>query len=502
MDNKKSLYNVVYSILGQVVTIVIGLLIPRFLLLNYGSETNGFISSVTQIITYLSLLEAGVGTATVQALYKPVAQDDRKSISSILSATNISYRKTGVVYLALVILLSFIYPFVIKTSLNFLTIFLIILLNGLVGVISYFYQAKYKLLLQAEGKNYVTVNLTTVCNIFINVIRVLLMNLSVNIVVVQSVYLIFNLIQMLYFNQYIKNHYSWLDLKVDPNYDSISQKNAVLIYQISALIFEHTDVLLLSVLCDLKVVSLYSIYKAFYGMVETLIHNFSNGFVFRLGQAFNTQRKSFMLMYDAYETYYMGLIFAIYTTVYIWIIPFMRLYTNGINDINYIDETLSFLFILIYLLSTGRRTSANAINYAGRFKATQYRAIIEALINLIFTIIGIYFVGIYGALIGTIVALFYRTNDMIIYSNKHILKRNPLITYKRWLINLPIFFVAMLINSVCQFNVNSYGDLIMKAGVCFGLLLVVYTMWVSIFDFKVCKAILMYIKKEVKKFER
>ena len=498
MDNKKSLYNILYSILGQVATIVIGILIPRFLLLNYGSETNGFISSVTQIITYLSLLEAGVGTATVQALYKPVAEDNKKSISAILSATNLSYKKTGLVYLVLVVLLSVLYPFVIKTSLSYFTIFTIILLNGLVGVVSYFYQAKYKLLLQAEGKSYVTVNLTTVCNVSINIVRVILMNLSVNIIVVQSMYLVFNFFQMLFFNYYIKKYYSWLELNEKPDFESIAQKNAVLVYQITAMIFEHTDVLLLSILCDLKVVSLYSLYKAFYGMVETLIHNFSNGFVFRLGQAYNTQKKSFMRMYDAYETYYMGLIYAIYSTVYIWIIPFMKLYTEGISDINYIDEKLSFLFILIYLLSTGRRTSANAINYAGHFKATQLRSVAEAVINLIATLIGIYFFGIYGALFGTIVALFYRTNDMIIYSNKHILSRSPFITYKRWLINIPVFLLIIFLNEFYQFYVSSYFSLMLYAGICFLLLLLVYFVWVSIFDINTCKDVYSYIKNVIK----
>ena len=479
--------------------IIIGLVIPRFLLLNYGSETNGFLSSVTQIITYMSLLEAGVGTASLQALYKPVAEDNKKEISAILSATNHFYKRTGVIYLIVVIIISIIYPIVVSNTLGPVTIVSVILVNGLSGVIAYFFQGKYKILLQAEGKNYVIANLNTVTNVLVNVSRVILINMNVSIILVQSMYLVFNILQMLYFWYYMRKNYKWLNVKDKPNFEAISQKDAVLVYQISALIFEHTDVLILTLMCDLRVVSVYSLYKTLFGMVNTLLTNVSSGFVFRLGHAYNTGRSSFRLMYDAYETYYMSIVFSIHTVAYIFILPFLKLYTAGITDIEYIDSKLSLMFLIIGLLSCGRMTSANAINYAGKFKATQNRAVLESVINLAVTIVGTHFIGIYGALLGTIVALLYRTNDMIIYSAKHILKDSCFKTYKRWLCNVPVFAVIVVIWDKFSFEMNSYLSLLLIATIVSIIIFAIYLIVDSIMELQVCKVVIRYIVNIVKK---
>ena len=63
---KKGVLNVFYGIIGQLITIALGIVIPRLVLISYGSEVNGLLNSVTQIFAYFSLLEAGVGVASLQ----------------------------------------------------------------------------------------------------------------------------------------------------------------------------------------------------------------------------------------------------------------------------------------------------------------------------------------------------------------------------------------------------------------------------------------------------
>ena len=120
---KKSAYNILSSVLSQVFAIALGIIIPRLYLLSYGSEVNGLLNSVTQIYTYLALLEAGVGTATLQALYKPVARGDEQTISEIMAATNKFYKRTGTIYFLAVVVLSVGYPLVIKSDIPFTTVF-------------------------------------------------------------------------------------------------------------------------------------------------------------------------------------------------------------------------------------------------------------------------------------------------------------------------------------------------------------------------------------------
>ena len=92
MNAKRGFYNVFFGMLGQLISIALGIIIPRLVLVSLGSESNGLLSSVNQALVYLNLLEAGIGTATLQALYKPVAEFDIQNINHIMSATNRYYK--------------------------------------------------------------------------------------------------------------------------------------------------------------------------------------------------------------------------------------------------------------------------------------------------------------------------------------------------------------------------------------------------------------------------
>ena len=124
-NNTKIKRNLLSGVIYQVVLIVISFLLPRLYLENFGSEVNGVLSTIKQIFTYMCLLEAGVGLATTQALYKPVAENDYKNASEILSATNTYYLKTGIIYSAIVLLFAVIYSFFIPMSIDSSVVFVI-----------------------------------------------------------------------------------------------------------------------------------------------------------------------------------------------------------------------------------------------------------------------------------------------------------------------------------------------------------------------------------------
>lgn len=501
---KKSSYNIFSSVMGQVFTIILGIIIPRLYLVNFGSEINGLLNSVNQLYVYFGLLEAGVGTATLQALYKPVAEGDEHSISKIMAATDRFYRRTGIVYLAGVVAFSVIYPFVVRSDVPKITVFAVILLNGIPGVVGYFFQGKYTLLLQAEGKQYIITNLATISTLLINIVRIILVVAGFNIIVVQAAYLTVNLLRILCLMFYIRKHYNWVNLKAEPDVKAISQKSSVLVMQITDMIFRNTDVLILTFFCDLKLVSVYSMYTMIFSMISTFLDAFSQGFSFALGQIYNTDREKYIKLHDVYETYRMTLVFTLYCVAHILIIPFLRLYTAGVTDITYIDKYLPLLFVLTYLLSCGRANSASLINYAQHFKLTQSRCIAEAVINVVVSVVCVIKFGIYGVLFGTIVSLLYRANDMIIYANKKILHRSPLITYKRWLILFSVYVAVILFcNKFVNIETNSYITLFLYGVICLTVISIIFFAIISAFEpkqakeaFKIAKIYLKRIKSK------
>ena len=114
---KHILYNLITGLGTQVVSVLLAFLIPRLFLVNFGSEIKGLLSTVTQIFAYLSLLEAGVGLATVQALYGPISRDDRNTINAVMAATRYYYRRTGIIYLVVVLLFAAAFSLLTQVSL-------------------------------------------------------------------------------------------------------------------------------------------------------------------------------------------------------------------------------------------------------------------------------------------------------------------------------------------------------------------------------------------------
>lgn len=456
-NSQKIKYNLIVGLGSQLVTILLGIVIPRLTLVNYGSEVNGLLNSITQIYSYIGLLEAGIGTATIQALYRTVGSEDHSRTNAILAATNRYYNRTGILYTAAIFAFSLIYPIVVASEIPPVTVVLIILFNGAGSVIGFFVQRKYLLLLQAEGKNYIESTLTMILNVLRNVAKILLMAMGMDVVLVQAAAMLLSLVQMAYISWYIRKNYAWIDLTVEPDYESISQSKNVLVHQLSSLIFNNTDSIILTVFCGLKVVSVYSLYTMLFSMISNAMSVFSNSIVFSLGQAYHEDRKRFLRMYDLYEICYMAVVFSLYAVTERFILPFVTCYTAGITDTNYLDPLLPLLMISTYLLSCGRIPSAQLVTIAGHFQKTQNRSILESVINLAVSLLAVQRWGIYGVLVGTIAALLYRANDLVIYANREILDRSPWDTYKRWIVNLLVFVVWSRIGRLPGIGLDSYG---------------------------------------------
>ena len=504
---KKGVENILSGVCSQLVTLALGVIIPRLVLVNLGSEANGLLNSLNQVLAYVALLEAGVGMASQQALYGPVAKEDRRSVNRILAATNYYYKRTGTVYFLIILLLTFVFPYSIQTTLPRKTIMWAVFLSGMPSVVSYYFQGKYQILLRAEGKSYIQTNITTISYIATSVTKIILLLAGFDVVALQTMYLVFNLLQVAYIMIYIKRRYKWIDLRLEPDYTAIDQSKNVMVHQLSSFVFSNTDTLLLTWFCGLGTVSVYSMYTMLFSMVSTAINHFG-GANFILGQTFHTDRKKYIQLNDVFELFNMTLTFSLYCIANIFILPFMRLYTIGVSDVDYIDISLPYLFIATYLLSNGRTSAALTISRAQHFRQTQWRSVLESVINIVVSMVCVYHLGIYGVLIGTIAALLYRTNDMIIYANKKILGRNPWITYRRWLLNLALFIVVTIIAKwVFSFiALDSYITIILWAIVCCLVIIPIFFITVSLFErevYRFAKELVMpYLKAAWGKLRR
>ena len=485
MNAKRGAANIATNFLYQIITILMGILIPRLILVNLGSEANGLITTTNQMLTYLGLLEAGVSTAALQALFKRVAENDRKAINEVLSATHIFYRRTGLLYLLCIILAAVIFPFTVDSEIGRFNIALVVLFTGLPSVLNFWFQGKFRILLQAEGKSYILTNLSTVVYLLTSISKIVLLQCGFNVVSLQIAHFVISVLQMLFIMIYIKRHYKWIDLKEKPDFEAISKTKNLIIHQVSGLIFNNTDILILTWICGLSTASVYSMYSMLFSMVGAVVTNF-NGANFILGQTYHSDFPRFLKLLDVYETFNMSLTFSLFCVANLFILPFLALYTEGVSDIEYVDAYLPYLFISVQLLNNGRVASNYAINVAEHFKETQWRSVAESVINVVVSLLAVWKLGIYGVLIGTIAALLYRTNDITIYASKRILHRSPWITYRRWLLSLCLFIVCTFAGKriLASVRLDTYLRIILWAFISCIVILPVFFVSMYLFERK------------------
>ena len=481
MDIKRGIKNISYSVIGQIITLIIGIFIPRLVIVSYGSEVNGLLSSTTTIISYLALLEAGVGAATCQALYRPIHDQDRKSINEILSATHYYYRRTGIAYFVLVSLISLLYPLVISSTLNYWFMSIIIFINGLPGVINYFFQRKYISFLEALGENYIIINLQTIITVVASIMKIILLQLNVSIIIVQIIYAITSLVQMIFILAYIKKKYGWISVREKPNYKALKQKNAALVHQVCSLVTNSTDVIVLSTFCNLETVSIYTVYNMIFAIVYNAVLSVNSGVQYALGQAFCNGKDYYVKIADAYETYYVTIASSLLLVTYIMITPFLYLYTAG-ADINYIDPYFPLMFLIVKLLNSFRNSSINTITVSGFFGETQKHAVIESVLNLSISIFSVWKFGMVGVLFGTAVAFLYRCIVAIRFANKKILDRSCQHSFRVMFLNSLLIFIGVIFSRYISFQCENYLAFFGKASLLAFTTLMLFGLINSIFD--------------------
>ena len=118
-------------------------------------------------------------------------------------------------------------------------------------------------------------------------------------------------------------------------------------------------------------------------------------------------------------------------------------YTERFSDANYINFGFVLLFSTIVIFQGIRIPTVTVVAAAGHYKETQYRALAEAVINIIVSISLIPLFKIYGILIGTICAYLYRNADLLIYVNKYIIKG----TLKKSLKRITLYIGTIVVTS-------------------------------------------------------
>lgn len=464
-SKKKVLLNFLISTMSTFLTMALGFVLPRVIMKSWGSEYNGLVNSVRTIMNYLLLLEAGVSTSTLQALYKSVGSEDNHQTSVVVHTSQLYYRKLSAVYFLCILAISGIYPLIIKTTITYWNVFFVIFLQGCSGVINFAFRASYQQLLKAEGKYYIISLVTMVTQILTYAAKFVSVLVFNNIIVMQLLGVIIMGFQVAVYAIYFQRRYKWIDHNVRSDMSLLEHRKYYVVQQIGGLVFNSTDTFVLSIFCGLKVASVYTTYAMVYSAVSTVIGIVRSSTGFVLGQSYYQGDQVFKRTYNVYTSVQVTIGCILSSVSLLLITGFISLYTKGVEDIDYHNYLAAVLFAFNIILDCMRGANLAGANVAGQAPKTTWRYLAEAGINLFVSLILVQFYGMVGVLLGTVVAGIWRSVDSIIFFSKNVLKKNP---YRELLfdaVNIGIFALFILIGKWNLLPINSYLQFVMWGAV-------------------------------------
>lgn len=497
MNDKRTLANTVMSFTLQIVTIISGFIVPRLILSTFGSEVNGLVSSLNQFLNYINLFEGGLSAVILASLYKPTKQNDYQKVSSILVASIRFYRKLAVLFLIYTLILGALYPLITNSSFSFSYIFSLVLILSINMFTQYCFSITFRTFLKADRKVYL-VSGVQILIIVLNTLGVALMiNLVPNIHIVKLVTMLVYLLQPIIFNFYVNRHYP-LDLNVEPDQNALNQRWSGFGINLAAFIHNNTDMVVLTIFSNLKSVSIYSVYYLVTSGLKSLITSISAGVVPSIGQLYASNDKNKLNhAFNQYEFVIFYFTFLFFTVGGLLITPFVLIYTNGITDTNYYQPIFGIIMILSEAVFCLREPYVNMAYAAGRFSDISPYAYIEALLNIVLSVILVNQYGLIGVSFSTLVSMLFRTIYHVLYLRKHVLFRSVKIVLKK----LIFFSTGCIIIVFISTSLFSFTNISIINWILYGiqntvLAIIVYT----VLSFVLFKNEMTIFLKPLKKF--
>lgn len=434
-----SVKNGVVSILVSSITIVLGLIFQAVFVKTLGVEYLGIKGLMTNILSILALAELGFGSAIVYHLYKPLSDND----SDMVRGLTVYYKKiyrivAAVVMLSGLVVLPFVPHIVGEVTITY-SLYLIFMLYLLDSVCSYFLTYK-RSILYADQKNYIISIISIICSVVLNVLQIVFLLLTKDFVVYLIIKIIFRIVENVAISTYVNKKYPYLKklngvepLPKEVTDDIKLKVKGLLFHKVGGYVLSGTDNIVISMTKGLGIITvgLYSNYC----MIITYVTNL-------FGNIFYSLTASVGNLLVEGDTEKSLRIYKSMTLLNAWIMGFCAIsifclmepvVTIWLGAEYVLPTTVLFVVTLNFYVQAMRKTTSTFKEAAGIFYEDKFVPIIEAILNIVFSVILAQMFGLAGVIIGTMLS----TSIVYLYSY-------PVFVYKRVLKGTYFDYIKLL----------------------------------------------------------
>ena len=389
---RNTFYNFLIPTLITFATIFLKLFEVRLFLSVLGDSYNGLQSMATQVLSYLNIIELGIGAAFIFHFYKPLAEHNELRVCAVFNGAKIIMRRIGYVFTILLFIAASCYPFFVKDVRNgdfsYVMVSVTIVLLGMSSLYGYFLSAPESLFLTASQKGYIQRLLGLFSSLGIPLVSIFIFysaqfygdfnrNFLYSIILLCKTAISF--ISSVITVVYVRKKYPYLYRHKEEKDTSIfGMTKDLLPHKIAGLLVCNTTPILLSFFSTLKVVSIYNIYYLLISYASMILSLVLSAPQTSLGNLLNSDKLRFSRIYKVYENFSFFLVTVATVFMLLFFYPFMKWYLYDKPD--YSIVLLMILFSVNFYFRNIRMPFLVLIDITGNYKKTKWISIVEAVV--------------------------------------------------------------------------------------------------------------------------
>lgn len=402
--------NIAFGFVSNFVILFMNFLQRTIFILILGRTLTGVNSLFSGILSMLSMAELGIGSALNYSLYKPVANKDYEKIKSYMLFYKKAYRVIAAVITVIGLALTPFLKYLVKNpgdnTIQELTVYYLIFLFNTVS--TYFVAYKYSLV-NAEQRNYIQTNITTITKIVTVVVQIVVLLVTRNFLIYLLAQAAVELLQKIFVSRYLNRLYPYLCEKKVQKMEKeetaviITKTKALMCHKIGDVARLQTDSIIISSFIDVGVNGIVDNYNYVITYVANFVNIIFNSVLSGFGNLVATESKE-----KQYEVFKVYRFFACwlygFATVGFWYLLTPLIGNLWLNDEWVIGQGIVTLILIDFYFKGGRVVLANFKIAAGVFEKDRYLALIQGGVNLVLSIGLVQVIGLSGIYVGTVVS--------------------------------------------------------------------------------------------------
>lgn len=405
---RNSARNTLFAAIAYVTKMLLQFVVRAVFIRYFVASYLGVNGLFTNILHFLSLAELGIGHAIVYSMYKPIAENDVEKVKSLVRLYRNLYLIIAGVVITVGLALIPALPYLIKDShnidLNLTVVYVIYLSRTVVG---YFFAYRRSLVF-AYQRNDIESKVSFLAQVILAVAEILIIVLWQNFYAYISAAVVCNTLDALIV--FIVSYRLFPEIrgkvkKLEKEDTKIIAKNtgAMVFHKIGSAVVFSTDNIIISAFLGAIVGGHYSNYMLVTTSLTSVLNLVVTAVKSSVGNLIATKNpEQVYKIFNALHLMMMWLISFMFIGLMVCFQDFIRLYSGKPEYV--LEYSTMALICTSWFLSRSRNMANTFKDCAGLFWNDRFKPLFEAGINLGLDFLLVYFMGINGVILATIIS--------------------------------------------------------------------------------------------------